>query len=204
MSINVTVLKHRLVSAFGAHYLLNDEAHREEHFEDVFKTGRYINQTLSLGFPDELILMAAYLHDLFAWSRRNHHELASEFVLGTCHPLLTSLFPRERELLAMGCLHHRASYTGDFQGPFDELINAADRGLPKPVSAIVDRAISFRVSRGYSGPRSALVANAVKHVQEKYGRGGYARYPEMYMKCFQEEVETLRREIDEINYLDYL
>ena len=197
-------LRASLIVSFEGHYALNDTAHRVDHFEEVFETGCFINAKLGLGYGHDVILAAAYLHDLFAWSRKNHHELSYEFVKGSCHPWLARFTPGERWMIALACRHHRASFKGRFRGKFDELINSADRGMPKPVKAAVDRAIKYRESRGFEGSREVLVRDAVNHIKEKYGSSGYARYPEMYRVCFADALKSQQDEIDHMDYRNYL
>lgn len=191
-------LRVKLINAFGSAYQLNDAAHREDHFEEVFETGIDINKRLNLGFSKNLIMMAAYLHDLFAWSRENHHVLSAEFVDGTCHPMITVLTKEDRKLLSTACFCHRASYKGEFPNSFAELINAADRGAPSSVEAMLERAMLYRISRNYLGSNDDLKKDSVTHLKEKYGTKGYARYSPMYLKCYGSELRALQKEIDEL------
>lgn len=191
-------LRIKLINAFGSAYQLNDAAHREDHFEEVFKTGVDINKRLNLGFSENLIMMAGYLHDLFAWSRENHHVLSTEFVDGTCHPMITVLGSLDRSLLATACYCHRASYKGEFPNSFAELINSADRGIPQSSDKLLQRAIDYRTSRGFQGTQEELLRDAISHVKEKFGSNGYARYADMYLECYAKELEELRKEVDEL------
>lgn len=197
-NFNIETLRAELIVAFKPHYLLNDLAHQEDHFEEVFITGVEINNRLELGYPEHLIMYAAYLHDLFAWSRDNHHELSYTFVKGTCHPMVKRLSDQERELVADACLCHRASYKGEFYNAFSKLINSADRGRPTTMTSILDRAINYRISKNKGESRSEMVLDAIKHVKEKFGSKGYARYPSFYMACYKKELAELQQTIDEL------
>lgn len=200
----VDSLRAGLRQSFKAQYALNDEAHREVHFEEVFQTGVHINRTLDCGFDERLILLAAYTHDLFAWSRKNHHQLSNVFVKTTDHPTLAWLSRAERAMVAEACLTHRASYKGVFLGGFEELFNAADRGFPRGVKSLVDRAILYRQSLGFKGTHEELVADALVHIQEKYGTRGYASFPVMYYNCFEDELIKQRQQVDEAMVVDFL
>lgn len=193
----ISNLRERLISAFRNHYLLNDEGHREEHFEEVFQTGVHINKTLNLGYNEELILIAAYIHDLFAWSRNNHHFLSCEFVESTDHPIIVE-FEEDRKIIAEACFTHRASYKGNFRYPFAELINSADRCRPGTVEDLLKRAIQYREGIGFQGTKEELYTDAIAHLKDKHGTKGYARYPDMYMKCFGEQLMKLQQEVDKL------
>lgn len=172
---------------------MNDAAHRVEHFEEVNEVGQYINGVLGLGHDPKLILYVAFFHDLFAWSRKNHHELSGAFVKGTCHPLIEALTEEERVLVSQGCEEHRASFKGEFSSQFSELMNSADRGWPEDIDAMLERAIQYRMAKGES--REEAYPESVAHLKEKFGKGGYARYPALYLEAFGEELEELQAEI---------
>ncbi len=69
-------MRERIILDFTPAYQLNDEAHRVKHFSNVEKCGNEINQRLGLGFDSRLILLVAFFHDMFAWSRINHHDMS--------------------------------------------------------------------------------------------------------------------------------
>lgn len=194
---------------FSHQVALNDKAHQWTHFDNVYTTGVLINQVLDLGYPKEAILLVAYLHDLFAWSRVNHHRLAYEFVLTSNHPLVMQVIDagfknwnnygskdEYREMLAEACRTHRASYMGEYATPFAELMASADFEKPSSLEAMLHRAHQYALSQGGS-PDDALVAS-VKHVKEKFGRKGYANYPGMYLNVFGERIVELQAEIEKL------
>jgi len=197
MTISLLQLKEIFNREFQNHWMLNDPAHRASHFEEVFQCGVLINDKLKLGFDPKLILFAAYFHDLFAWSRANHHILSSEFILDTCHPVITKhLDACERQLVAAACRQHRASFIGDFENQFCELINSADRGLPSPAEVAIRRAIQYRTHRSPELSEDEVKACSIAHVKEKFGTGGYARYPDLYELAFDAQLSRYRNQID--------
>lgn len=166
-----------------------DPAHRKEHFSDVALTGFKINRKLKLGCDEKLIIFVAHYHDLFTWSRRNHHELAHDYVLsGNCPIVKKYLTKEEATVVAEACLTHRASYKGEFKTSFQELMNAADRGSAPSLESALKRSMDFGNSR----------EGAIAHIKEKFGSGGYARYPKMYVDVFGDELEKFRKEVDAI------
>lgn len=194
--MGIELLKTQIIQAFGDKWELNDMAHRETHFENVFKTGMLINERLKLWYLPKQILFAAYFHDLFAWSRINHHELSYKWMMTTDHPLiLSNLEAEEVELVAKACLQHRASFKGEFFGKFCELINSADREMPGDVSKMLERAIQFREKNFPKMSEDQRYEDAVLHLKDKFGVGGYARYPKMYTDCFGEELELQRQRV---------
>lgn len=184
---------------FSPIWLLNDRGHREEHFDDVLKTGLHINEALNLGFDEKLIVLVAYFHDMFAWSRNNHQLMSAHWVRTTDHKFFASLSEEERELVALACEEHRASYRGEYSHLFCELMASADRGFPKlDMTDRIQRSVIFRIDRVGMSEEEAYI-DSIKHVIEKYGRGGYARLPAMYMKAFESEIQQFYDEVDRLS-----
>lgn len=198
--MNIDQLRAAIIKEFSPKWEINDKAHRREHFEDVFQCGMHINDKLGLGYEPKLILFAAYFHDLFAWTRHNHHEMAFHWMTTTDDPLIIgNLNPSETMLVAWACNQHRASFTGSFKSQFCELINSADRGFPGNISAMLDRAIKYREHKFPDMGRDERRVGAIKHLHEKFGFTGYARYPAMYTNVFGVELEQQRAEINDLH-----
>jgi hypothetical protein len=189
--------REQIIYEFSKVWELNDAAHRIEHFLEVEKCANHINKKLGLKFSPKLILMVAFFHDMFAWSRHNHHQMSAEWILTTDLPMICVLKPGERELVAAGCREHRASGTEPFSCDFAELMCSADRGFPTTdVETILQRAIQYRLALGY-GEKDAR-QGAIEHVKEKFGTDGYARYPEMYQQAFDYELALQRELVDKL------
>jgi len=181
------------VQDFSKAWEVNDEAHRFKHFSQVEMCGNEINNRLGLGHEPVLILFSAFFHDMFAWSRFNHHLLSAEWIMTTDYDLIDTLTEHQRELVAAGCREHRASGKDPFTCQFAELMCAADRELPGNIPAMLERAIQYRMGQGNSF--DASIGPSIKHIKEKFGDGGYARYPKLYLDAFGDELKAQREEI---------
>lgn len=194
---NVDAMRVQLIKDFSRAWEVNDGAHRIGHFAEVEAVGNRINDTLKLGFDPKLIMLVAYFHDMYAWSRFNHHLMSGEWVRTTDHPLIAELNEEERVLVAAGCREHRASGKDPFTCDFAELMCSADRGFPtNDVEILLSRAIQCRLAKGDS-PEAAR-AGAIIHMKEKFGSQGYARYPRFYEQTFAAELVLQRRMVDEL------
>lgn len=197
-------LKDEIIDTFGNHYVLNDPAHRIPHFEDVFQTGLAINEALKTSYDPKLILFVGFFHDLFAWSRKNHHDLSGDFILETDHKfILKHLNQEERLLVSAGCREHRASRVEPFTCEFSEMMNAADRGTPKSVTQMVMRSIQYKTHRTPGISYQDAVTEAVTHIKEKYGTNGYASYPSCYEITFGDSLAKQRAIIDNLTVESY-
>lgn len=194
--MDINRLRREIIRYFSSFWELNDKAHKTDHFEGVFLCGLEINRKLKLGYDPKLIMFAAYFHDMFAWKRDEHHELSYKWMKLANHPLIVEyLQPSEQHLVAHACHEHRASFKGEFSYEFCELINSADREMPGDVQHMLQRAIRYREKNHPEQTADERIVESIKHLKEKFGHGGYARYPEMYMRCFKEELEVQRNEI---------
>lgn len=186
--------KQLICNDFSKHWELNDRAHRDEHFIAVERCGNWINTVKGYDFDPKLIMLAAWFHDLFAWERVSHHTLSAEFVLVTKHDAFKDLTTNQRVMVSQACREHRASYKGDYSSTFSAMISAADRGFPGDVEEMVNRAVLYRMHLGQG--LDEATDGAVEHIKEKYGTGGYAAYPPMYMELFGAELAKQRAYID--------
>ena len=185
---------------FQRNWQLNDEGHREPHFNDVYKTGltivERVGEQASISWRD--ILMVAYFHDLFAWSRNNHHLMSKAWILTTTHPIVETLYPDavSRNRIANACGEHRASYSGEFSTLLSEVMSSADRGIPGQLDKSIERSIAYNLHHGV--PQKNVEAVAISHIKERYGRTGYARYPVLYKNVFAVELEQFWNDIDQL------
>lgn len=199
----------RFIDEFHPQVKLNDPAHLFKHFHNVYLCGKKINQDLDLCYTDLEIAMVAYLHDLFAWSRVNHHELSGLYVKTTDHPLIIEGLESiadfyytdvesVRDQLSKACAEHRASFKGEFSNGFSELMNAADYELPEGLGPMLLRAYQYGKANGLGTTHEEWVSRAKEHMVEKYGRHGYAKYPDLYREVFWRELGDIYREIDDL------
>ena len=192
-------LEEKIVAEFSVAWGLNDKAHRIEHFSEVFQTGMELNKRLNLNQEVKLLLFSSYFHDLFAWSRENHHLLSEEFIRGTCHELVVSNLNHEERLIVAGaCRRHRASNKEKFSNFFEEFFNASDRERPKGVEAMLKRALLYREGKMPNSTAEEIRADAVLHLKEKYGSGGYASYPDVYIAAFGSELKKIQQQIEDL------
>lgn len=185
--------KEKIIQDFSKYWEMNDEAHRLKHFSNVEECAGIINHRADLRFDHVMITYAAFFHDMFAWSRYNHHEMSAHWVLTTDYPLIANLLDTDKKMLASACRQHRASFSGKFDNKFAELMNAADRELPGDVPAMVERAILYRMGKGYS--REEALKPSIEHIKDKFGISGYARYPQIYLDVFEADLLQQRQDV---------
>lgn len=199
---DLTVYREKLIEEFTPFWELNDPAHRVEHFKEVELCGYRINRELGLGYSLGLITLTAYVHDLFTWSRSNHHLMSGMWVDTANHWAINVMSPEQRKMVADACREHRASYRGEFSSPFSELMSSADRQMPKSVLSMVNRSIDYTMANlGIS--KEEAIPIAVAHIKEKYSKGGYARMPEMYLRVFGAELTAQHEAIQNLTVDNY-
>jgi hypothetical protein len=170
---------------YKSYYENSDEAHLIDHADDVCDLALKINKDID----EKLIILASYIHDMFnRHNREKHHILAYKYVLKTDDIFLKKLSQEELSMVAYAVLEHRGSFKGEFYSPLSEIISSADRGKPD-LEFIIKRSMKFNKQN---------VKNVYKHIKTKYGTQGYAKYPDLYKKIFQNELKEFKRLVDEL------
>lgn len=183
--------------AVAPYYATNDTAHQLDHADHVYEVACEIAKAQHLAIPHHLIVLACYMHDIHADQREDHHEAAHDHVLATENALFTSLSSWERNIVAMACLEHRASWNGEYTSGLSELVSAADRGRPGELDAYIERSFKYAKDKLGATEAEARVHSRV-HVKEKYGRDGYAAFSPLYRRHYGKKLEELHSAIDAI------
>jgi len=177
-------------------YNENDLAHQINHADLVCDLALKLNDTLEIKEEVNLVLLAAYFHDLFAKDRKKHHELSYQYVMETKKDIISFLSAEDRKKVAMACLQHRSSFHDDFYSPLSEIVSSADRGYPNLTETML-RSKMFWMSK-HGADEVSAEQQARKHMKEKYGINGYANYPMLYRRYFKEELFLMQQEIENL------
>ena len=177
--------KKQIRDYYAHFYKDGDEAHKIDHADDVCALALKINKNLD----EKLIILASYIHDMFnAKDRPIHNELAYEYVIRAEDEFLKMLNQKELKEVAHAVLEHRASFKGEFYSELSELISSADRGEPD-LEKVVIRSMKFN---------NGNAQDVYEHIKDKYGSKGYAKYPDVYVKIFKDELKLFQERADNI------
>jgi hypothetical protein len=190
-----------VIDKYSAHWELLDPAHRLSHFDSVFNTALVImERSPLLDVNPEEVFLVAYYHDLFTWSRNNHHFLSETFIRTTSCQIVREFAPTPEAIdrVALACREHRASWAGEFSGDLSRLMSAADRGVPSTAQSLLNRALFYAAAHNPGKTDEQIMELSVAHIREKYGRTGYAKIPLDHLEMFREEYEILYAEIDNL------
>lgn len=179
----------RVRDFYSPYYNGIDEAHRIDHADKVVETGLVINEELSLNLDIKLIILAGYIHDMYTQvDRVNHHNLAYIHTIKEVEKLW-DISLMETLLIADAVKEHRASGSGNFSNILSEILSTADKGKPSLVEYVI-RSYKYNKNKYYDD--TAIYANILNHLQEKFGINGYAKYPQLYNKVFKDELIILK------------
>lgn len=192
-------LKEFLVHRFAKQYALNDKAHQIDHVVDVCDRALRINDEYGLGLDPKQIVISAICHDIFTWSRNNHHHLAKEYLLTTSEQWILGFSDAERRDMAMAALEHRASWKGGYSSMLSELIATADRGEPGNIEEKVRRCYLYGVDKLKQSPEDAI-ARIIPHLLEKYCADGYGNNPPLYYRVYGERLADMRQTIMSLDH----
>lgn len=181
---------------YGHLWLKNDRAHQENHFKEVANNFRAIAEKLGEHHTPFLRMgtMAAYTHDMFRHvDKDNHHLLSGKYWRESDDAFVLTVSPLKRQMIAEACEEHRASFAGTYSSEFSEIFAVADRGLPRieNIPNMLKRGITYHIDvNGLS--EAEAVKEAIQHLKDKFGPGGYAKYPALVEELFKEELLLYR------------
>lgn len=190
--MNIDELREEIKKVTAPFVEKNDPAHRHEHFAEVEATALYLNELEGGIYCPKLIMLASWYHDIFAHDRDTHHIKSALYVKERSDDVLKTLNEVEITLVSDACFYHRASQRKAFPNGFSELICAADRERPMGVEAMFDRAVKWRRFHYLGWKERDILTDSLEHIRKKFGHGGTARYPDLYLKHFEDELHQLQ------------
>ena len=191
-------MKNTLIEDVTKLYEKSDKAHNMDHINVVLSKVDRIATLAKLSANEKYLLtIAAYCHDIYATKDRiNHHTLAGAW----CEITLPDYgFSRQdTRIVASACSEHRASYVGEFSNIVSECLSICDRSIGK-VEDMVARSIEYQLAHTRCMQRQAR-AFAIRHVKEKYGKGGYAynNASKLFYNFYESELKKMWKEIDKL------
>ena len=178
------------------YYEKNDAGHDISHADRVAEEVGYIAALCNCD-PNitELALYAAYLHDTQVHvNREGHHILGYEFITRNDIPVIQDLSSAAKNMVARAVLEHRASRIEDYYtSDVSILLACADKGRPNYEESR-RRCTAYNKAQGLSS--FELDCAVTKHMREKYGSNGYAKYPELYHEIYSVQLREFRAIID--------
>jgi exopolyphosphatase/pppGpp-phosphohydrolase len=199
---NMKELIKKLVADVTPFYSNNDSGHDIRHGKQVILEAHRLCGAMGVDErTHRIVLTAAAWHDAQMECRETHHEDGAQYVIKNAEwfQLTYGLGAGEVQEVAQAIRTHRASYKGEYTSDAQRIVAAADRGRPGPLKEMLKRACAFGVE--HTGLElSEAKANACYHMYEKYGREGYATYPDFYIEIFKDELEVLWDQIDALNH----
>lgn len=177
------------------YYKTNDKSHRINHADTVCELALKINASLDEPLKEELVILAAYYHDIHSQDRANHHTMAAKHVLETDETCLSILTEEERLQVSKAIAEHRASYKGTYSSLLSEVISSADRGKPGQARDYLKRSYDYAKSELGLSEEEALHHSRI-HIKEKFGSTGYAVFPAPYIAYFGDVLKEMQIEID--------
>ena len=182
-----SVLEHYIYEEIVPRYASFDAAHREDHALTVISQAMKLLESREAWLSNQvdidpiwtsevnpdLLLTAAACHDLGLVNGRDRHHLDSGEIIRNDVRLRQWFSESEVELIAQAAEDHRASVTSAPRSIYGMIVAEADRVIDG--ETIIRRTIQFGFKHYPGLDRTAHIARAVEHLNEKYGRGGYLK-----------------------------
>jgi hypothetical protein len=156
----------------------------------VVRNALQIKDDLHLCINDDILSLAAIWHDVATEiDRTNHHLIGGELFAKAARKHAPDLPVYLVEAVVKAIEEHRASYKGAFSSIYSEVLSAADRGKPD-INGMIHRSWSYSNRPDKSDMETAT--DVATHLKEKYGLFGYARYPDLYLKVYKNDISTMK------------
>lgn len=170
---------------------VKDPAHSwDGHVKYVVRNALQIKDDLQLCINNDILSLAAIWHDVATEiDRDNHHLIGGELFAKAARTYAPDLPVYMVEAVVKAIEEHRASYKGTFSSIYSEVLSAADRGKPN-VDTIMKRSWVYSNTPGKS--TDEVAADVARHMKTKYGLFGYARYPDLYLKVYKNDISVMK------------
>lgn len=190
-------LKEQLHEQFSPLYAINDKAHQIDHVVDVCDRALDINELFGLGLDRRMVVISAMCHDLFTWSRSNHHLLAEQYLLTVREPWLVGFTSEDRRLMGAACREHRASWKGGYTSMLSELIATADRGVPGNLEEMIWRCYLYGRDK-LGEPHDIALGRIIPHLVAKHCKPDYGNNPPLYEKVYGVKLKQQQQLLEEL------
>lgn len=175
--LNIQDMKRRVSQDLAAYveaeilprYDAFDPAHRRDHILKVIDNSLSLAEHYDVD-PDMIYAIAAF-HDLGVAKGRERHHIESGIIVEN-DPWLKSRFsPEQIHLMKEAVEDHRASNTWEPRSIYGKIVAEADRDIVP--EQVIKRTIQYGKAHYPEMDRERQYERFVKHIEGKYGTGGY-------------------------------
>lgn len=170
-----------------------DSGHGVKHLRDVL--------TSAYAFRDGVLnadeILAVVFHDIATeGGRKGHEDRGVEFFRDVVLPEIDAS-KVDASLIECAIREHRGSFKGELSSSLSELVSSADRGCPKGLDNIVKRSYKYAIDYQNANHEEAM-QHAIDHINDKYSREGYGKFPPLYINYYKNEIEKFYDDIDNL------
>ena len=184
-------------------YVKNDDGHKINHADDVYLEMLRLNKSLELNLNEDMIFMAAYIHDIHVHTgRKEHNALASAYVMTSSDAFLDNFNTDQLLLIAQAVNEHRASGKDHYSNNYSRLIRLADKGAPN-LNKILMRGYTSNKHK-HDGITREMATEVLHHLVKKFGRDGYGFGSKDYRLIYGHELEDFWTELDIITVDEWI
>lgn len=182
------------------YYTEENNSHGINHVKYVYALASKIIEKLNLNVGQDELLIACYCHDMYSKMDREHHHLLAEDFIWDNRGELWFLKDLDTDIIiriARAVSEHRASYVGDYYSVLSEVLSAADRGVLSTHDTI-RRSFSYTMENNPEIKVQEALLNVWRHMKDKFGSKGYARYNNVFKNYFFGELEQFQKFMDNL------
>ena len=174
-------------------YYPEKASHGLNHIQDNLNKAEKMLEFVKEPFTDQ-IYAAIVFHDsgLEKHGRSMHEHYSAEIAKKELKDLFNT---KDLHLISAAILEHRASFKGKFTSMLSDICSSADRNEPN-FEATVARSFLYTTEHHPEFDFETKCDTVAKHLYEKYGTKGYARFPIYYSRYYRNDLREYQRKMD--------
>jgi len=172
----------------------DSDGHGQQHINDVINRAFDLDQNLGLDLDFMMIAAGVFYHDLGRMIDDETHEIISAQTFMDDEKMQKFFDGEQRDIIAGAIEDHRASMKGEPKNIYGKLISSADRNTD-PMQALA-RSYEYGTTRSPDASLEERIKNSFDHLNDKFGRDGYADTVYFDDGAYQKYLDDLRRLLD--------
>lgn len=165
--------------------------HSIDHIVGVLNRAFNLNRNLKLNLDSKVLSAAVFYHDIERGFEYDNHEITSAATFMSDQKMKEFFSDAERKIIKLAIEDHRASCDHIPRNIYGKLLSSADRNSSHEHP--LKRTYEYRINRNSSQPIEEIIHESYSHLQEKFGKSGYANKVYFDDGAYEKHLSELRK-----------
>lgn len=157
-----------------AEYHKNEKGHGIEHINYVIRRSFELIEQNDLKVDSNMVYVIAAYHDIGHYIDSKKHELISAEIMSKDEKLKEFFLPEQINVIKEAIEDHRASSSHEPRSIYGKIVSSADRN--NTVEQCLERSYYYGKKLNPESTEKELYERAFRHLNEKFGYNGYAKF----------------------------